>query len=64
MPEPLPEDLDPEDFWVCEKHDRWCALGYPCGACHEEWRAANPKRVREIQRLVNRSLPEHLRSKI
>ena len=52
MPEPLPPDLDPVDFWVCRKHDRWEMAGYPCLVCQDEWAAANPERVKQIERLA------------
>ena len=52
MPEPLDPDLDADEFWVCEKHDRWNICGYPCPACEHDWRVAHPERAAYIERFV------------
>jgi hypothetical protein len=48
MPEPLPADLPADEFWICEKHDRWCMLGYPCHSCQTDWEEAHPERHKAI----------------
>lgn len=55
MAEPLDlagTDLTMDDFYLCEKHDRWCMKGYPCPEGEREWREAHPERAQAIADFV------------